>query len=223
MTFGHSYDAQTARNNPHVVETKHVHVLEMEGQHFWGSCPLLLPGEETGIEPARPPAAGGPKPDPGTRKHVTGLTLVADIISFSDKHPDHKMILAGHGPTVMLSQSRAMSVYRVLLGKATHWSSSAQVWADSHADAAPEVTKRILLWIANCFSWDCAVEDAGAQPQALAQAVRTFQEIFNDEEKRHVAPPGKGGFAGESGVVGRYTWKAFFEMYMAGLAKHLGI
>lgn len=184
----------------------HAHILEVEDVHFHFDSAVMLPDHG----PCHPDV------DPADENHVSGLAAIRACYTHARNMPSNVILLAGHTDrsgspdyNLNLSQLRADNVLHVLLGNRADWVAIAR---KKHK---VEDYQQILIWIRAFFGWDTDPGPKNNVNNAKTQAaVRRFQKQYNATFHRSISV---------DGVVGEQTWGAFFDMYMEGLKRMMGV
>jgi peptidoglycan hydrolase-like protein with peptidoglycan-binding domain len=181
-----------------------VPMLEMEEANFHTDSAVVLPD----VDPRDLRLAENDR--------ITGLSVIAATILFAETNPEKQLLITGHTDTkaseshnLELSVDRADGVLFVLTGQKDAWV------ALSDRRHNVEDYQQILRWIAVTWRWPC---DPGPidneHGPKTERAVRAFQQSVKDLLGRELAVDGK---------VGPEVWGEFFDIYMAALARLLGV
>lgn len=182
------------------------HLVEMEDINFHFDSPVLLPDPHCDDDPDAP-----------AQDRITGLSVLATVLTYADEHNREQLLIAGHADTkggadynVTLSQRRADNVLFALIGNKEAW---ARLSFDHHQ---VEDVQAILKWIDVKFAFgtDPGAIDNVNGPQTQA-AIKTFKQRFNSDFGTSMPIDGSS--------LGMDGWRAFFDLYMQGLRDLLGV
>jgi peptidoglycan hydrolase-like protein with peptidoglycan-binding domain len=204
---GTVFNRATGGKHTFVLKRFRAHVLDVQDLHFHFDSAVLMPDFNAGSQ-----GLDGVDDD-----GVTGLDVVRTVYRHLERHPEQKILIAGHADrrgsaayNVELSQLRADNVLHVLQGNRDAWVGICV------KKSRVEDYQQILKWLATSWGWAC---DPGKIDNILGPktraAVRAFQETYN-----RGAPSLPDGFKANitvDGIVGRQTWGAFFDVYMRAL------
>ena len=145
---------------------------------------------------------------------TTGLSVVAGALEYARKHPDRRLLIAGHTDTKgsvssneVLSADRARNVLLYLTGQKEAWAAHSQ----GHFEVAD--LQSILKWIDFMFEWDCDPGDVdGDWGQGSKKARDAFRRRYNEEYS---------GSLEEGAKQSEADWCAFFDLYEVELAAKL--
>lgn len=178
----------------------HAYILEVEDVHFHWDSAVMLPDY----------GACDPNVDPADANHVAGLDAIHACYLHAENMPSNVILIAGHTDrsgspdyNLGLSDYRSKNVHHVLMGEKPEWVDICD------AKHKTEDVQQILIWIKGFFGWDTDPGPKNNVWNAQTQtALRKFQEQYNAAFNQNIAV---------DGVLGKQTWGAFFDMYMAGL------
>lgn len=176
--------------------------IEIEDVLFHFDSAVLMPDAEAEDEPGTP-----------DEERISGLSVIRAAYMQAADNPKQKLLIAGHTDTAGaasynedLSKLRARDVVHVVLGEKDPWVKIAQDHGKN------EDVKHILRWVARWKGWPCHTDSTGnVCDQSMTDATKGFQQSFSDDPEFHPI--------GVDGSVGKETWGAFFELYMARLAE----
>jgi hypothetical protein len=196
-----SWTFATGKRYQVLIHRFKVDLIEMEDAHFHLDSAVMLPERD-------PKDAS----DARSGDEITGLSVLRATYLHAKANAGKKLLCAGHTDrsgsesyNLKLSALRAKNVRALLTGDEDGWAS---ISADKHV---PRDVQVILKWIANVRYWpDC---DPGPIDGDIGdkthKAVKAFKKRFNDAY---------GGSLADNASIDKPTWKAFFHMYLVGLA-----
>ena len=154
-------------------------------------------------------------PDPvDTGGRVSGLSVLAATYKFLQLNTEYRLLLAGHADTsgdvsynYTLSDLRARNVLHLLRGERSQWVSVCE------SKSKVEDYQRILRHYARVAGLRTDPGEVNNQDnEATRQALLNFQIAYNRSFSPRIT---------EDGLIGRETWGAIFDVYMAELASML--
>ncbi|MBU0640197.1 MAG: hypothetical protein KKB50_15130 [Planctomycetes bacterium] len=194
----------TGKRHRFALRNLHGYILEVEDLHFHYNSAVMMPDYKPGEPDAHEPE----------RYRVTGLAVLRACYLHARDNPDQSLLIAGHTDTsgqaaynCGLSQLRADNVLCALEGNREGWVEI------SNSKHRVEDYQQILKWAAETRGWSCDPGPVDNSPgRRTTAAVTAFQSAYNREFGTALA---------EDGLMGRQTWGAFFDVYMAELRRIL--
>lgn len=192
-----------------VPSKQQITVLELDDVLFHLDSAVVLPADPDGLPEGNDSSRTSDYPE------VSGMRVVAAVLRYLARHPNKRLLIAGHtdtsgGPQYnkTLSEKRANSVIYLLQGRRACWVSV----VDDRSNI--EDYQAIFTYLNRVWGWDCdpgPVDDIHGSK--TSQGVQAFQERYNVAFDQKITV---------DGVVGTQTWGAIFDVYERDISRLVG-